>query len=90
MLGFCETASVAVSQAPSKSSGGMGGSALAANVLVGVGLGWVTQHYFPQTDPWGYVAGILLGFASGLWQVLKHEAGPATVKEKGSSKERDA
>jgi F0F1-type ATP synthase assembly protein I len=52
---------------------GVGGNVLAANVVVGVGLGWVAQHFFPAITPWGYGGGVILGTVSGFWQILKAE-----------------
>lgn len=49
------------------------GNVLVGNILVGLGLGWLVQHFVPGLKPWGYAAGIILGFASGLWQILKSE-----------------
>jgi len=44
---------------------------LLANVLVGLGLGWLAQHFLPGIKPWGYVGGILLGSLSGFYQLFK-------------------
>jgi F0F1-type ATP synthase assembly protein I len=52
---------------------GLSGNVLAGNVLVGVGLGYLAQRFFPGIKPWGYGAGVILGSISGFWQVLKHE-----------------
>jgi ATP synthase protein I len=49
------------------------GNVFVGNILVGLGLGWVAQHYFPGLKPWGYAVGLILGFASGLWQLLRGE-----------------
>jgi F0F1-type ATP synthase assembly protein I len=59
-------------KAPARNDG-MSGNMLVGNVLVGLGLGWVAQHYFPGIKPWGYGVGLIVGFASGLWQLLKAE-----------------
>lgn len=45
---------------------------LAANVFVGLGLGAVVQHFFSGVKPWGYVVGLLLGTASGFYQLFKN------------------
>ena len=44
---------------------------LAANVLVGFGLGWLVQHFFPGIRPWGLVGGLVLGSVSGFYQLFK-------------------
>lgn len=44
---------------------------LAANVLVGFGLGWLAQHFFPGIKPWGLALGIVLGAVSGFYQLFK-------------------
>lgn len=46
---------------------------LAANVVAGVGLGWLAQYFYPGIAPWGLAGGVVLGFISGLWQILKAE-----------------
>jgi F0F1-type ATP synthase assembly protein I len=51
----------------------LGANHLAGNVIVGVGLGWVAQYFFPQIAPWGYGVGVILGAISGFWQILKSE-----------------
>jgi F0F1-type ATP synthase assembly protein I len=60
-----------MTQQPDGGMGGMGANQLAGSVVVGVGLGWLAQHYFPSIAPWGYACGVILGAASGFWQVLK-------------------
>ena len=47
-----------------------GGYDLAANVLVGFGLGWLVQHFFGSLSPWGIVGGIILGSVSGFYQLF--------------------
>ena len=54
---------------------------LAGNILLGVGLGWVAQHYWPELKPWGYAVGILLGSVSGFYQLFKLQGRPSTPKE---------
>lgn len=49
---------------------------LAANIMVGLGLGWLAQRWFPELTPWGYVTGILLGSASGFYQLFKSQSRP--------------
>ena len=49
---------------------------LAANILVGLGLGWVVQRFFPGLKPWGYVGGLLLGAASGFYQLFTRYSRP--------------
>ncbi len=52
-------------------SGGASGYDLAANVLVGFGLGWLLQRHFSGLKPWGVVGGIVLGAVSGFYQLFK-------------------
>lgn len=33
-------------------------------ILVGVGIGWLVDHYLP-TDPWGKIGGFLFGVFAG-------------------------
>jgi F0F1-type ATP synthase assembly protein I len=49
---------------------------LAGNILVGLGLGWVAQHYFPGLSPWGYGVGIVLGSISGFYQLFRTQQRP--------------
>ncbi|MGH7442112.1 MAG: AtpZ/AtpI family protein [bacterium] len=51
--------------------GASGGYDLAACVLVGWGLGWASQRFLGVPAPWGLLAGILLGSASGFYQLFK-------------------
>lgn len=46
---------------------------LAGNILVGLGLGWLAQHFFPGLKPWGFVAGIVLGSVSGFYQLFRQQ-----------------
>jgi F0F1-type ATP synthase assembly protein I len=50
------------------------GQVMAASVLVGFGLGWLAEKKWPQISPWGIAAGVLLGAASGFWELFKINA----------------
>jgi F0F1-type ATP synthase assembly protein I len=54
---------------------------LAANIFVGLGLGWGAQKLWPGITPWGYAAGIILGTASGFYQLFKTQNGPPSQKK---------
>ena len=56
---------------------------LAANVLVGLGLGWGLQKLWPGIKPWGYAGGIVLGTASGFYQMFKAQQRSAKPKKQG-------
>jgi F0F1-type ATP synthase assembly protein I len=49
---------------------------LAANIIVGLGLGWLLQRFFPGLSPWGYAGGIILGSISGFYQLFKQQQKP--------------
>lgn len=49
---------------------------LAANIIVGLGLGWLAQRWVPDLKPWGYFAGIVLGSISGFYQLFRSQAKP--------------
>jgi F0F1-type ATP synthase assembly protein I len=68
---------------PNGGMGGMGANQLAGNVIVGVGLGWLSQHFFPSIAPWGYACGVILGAVSGFWQVLKANGALGPTGPKG-------
>lgn len=42
------------------------GTELLAALIVGGGLGWVTDTYLFDSTPWGLVAGLTLGAAAGV------------------------
>lgn len=46
---------------------------LVANIIVGLGLGWLAQWFWPAVRPWGYGAGIILGTFSGFYQIFKRQ-----------------
>jgi F0F1-type ATP synthase assembly protein I len=46
---------------------------LAANIIVGLGLGWLAQKLWPAIHPWGYGGGIILGTISGFYQIFKSQ-----------------
>ena len=56
---------------------------LAANVLVGLALGWGAQKLWPGIKPWGYAGGIVLGAASGFYQMFKAQQRSAKPKKQG-------
>ncbi|HTB21757.1 MAG TPA: AtpZ/AtpI family protein [bacterium] len=58
---------------------------MAANVLVGVGLGWLAQHFFPGIRPWGLAAGTVLGAVSGFYQLFKAQGRSKSGKKPGSA-----
>lgn len=58
----------------STGNGAAVGYDLAANVLVGFGLGWLAQHFFAGIRPWGLAGGIVLGSASGFYQLFKAQS----------------
>ena len=62
---------------------GLGANQLAGSVVVGVGLGWLSQHFFPSIAPWGYGCGVILGAISGFWQVLKANGALGRLNDKG-------
>ena len=45
-------------------------SELVAGVVVGAGLGWLTDRWF-GTTPWGLTVFLLLGFAAGVLNVMR-------------------
>jgi ATP synthase protein I len=45
-------------------------SELVAGVVVGAGLGWLTDRWF-GTSPWGLTVLLLLGFAAGVLNVMR-------------------
>lgn len=62
------------------------GQVMAASVLVGVGLGWLAEKKWPQISPWGLAAGVLLGAASGFWELFKVNAGMRDQRPDSDSK----
>ena len=56
---------------------------LAANVLVGLALGWGAQKLWPGLKPWGYAGGIVLGTVSGFYQMFKAQQRSAQPKKRG-------
>lgn len=46
------------------------GFEMAAAVFVGAGLGYLADQYF-KSEPWGMVAGIILGAMAGFWNLYK-------------------
>jgi F0F1-type ATP synthase assembly protein I len=47
------------------------GQIMAACVIVGLGLGYAAQYFFPNLKPWGMVVGLLLGAVSGIWEMYQ-------------------
>jgi F0F1-type ATP synthase assembly protein I len=60
---------------------------LAANIIVGLGLGWLAQRFWPGIAPWGYVGGILLGSASGFYQLFKNQSRPKPPTKAGDAEQ---
>ncbi|MEW6543157.1 MAG: AtpZ/AtpI family protein [Nitrospirota bacterium] len=42
------------------------GTELLASLIVGGGLGWLTDTYLFASSPWGLVVGLILGLAAGI------------------------
>ena len=61
-------------------------SELVAGVLVGAGIGWLIDKGL-GTLPWGMFVFALLGFAAGVWNVMR-QAGVAPGGVPGSTIER--
>lgn len=61
---------------------------LVANILVGLGLGWLAQRYLGVPQPWGMVGGLVLGSASGFYQLFRGEA-VARKPEPGPDRGKD-
>ncbi len=61
---------------------------LAANVLVGIGLGWACIHFFPSTSPWGFLGFMALGIVSGFWQLFRTQMRSAKRKQPGPDKDK--
>jgi F0F1-type ATP synthase assembly protein I len=70
-------------------SDSFGGNELVGNVIAGLGLGWLAQHFFPGIAPWGYAVGILLGALSGFYQVLKKNGALGPLKRQQKKKKDD-
>jgi len=43
---------------------------LFGGILVGLGLGWVVDHYV-HTTPWGMLVGTLLGLVAAIYTIVK-------------------
>ncbi|MFH0794926.1 MAG: AtpZ/AtpI family protein [bacterium] len=43
---------------------------MVAAPLVGAALGWGAQKLWPSISPWGIVAGVAVGFASGVRETI--------------------
>ena len=54
--------------------GSMAGTDLAANVIVGLVLGYLCQRFLPWSRPWGFLLFLFLGIGAGFWQLYKSEA----------------
>ena len=44
---------------------------LLGGIFVGLGLGWVVDHYVLHTTPWGMIVGCLLGMVAAVYAVVK-------------------
>jgi F0F1-type ATP synthase assembly protein I len=53
---------------------------LAANVVMGIGIGWVIMHFWPSTKPWSFLICMALGIISGFWQLYKTVLRPTKKK----------
>lgn len=58
-----------------------------AGVLVGAGIGWVTDQWF-GTSPFGLIVFLLLGFAAGVLNVLR-SAGVVEDQDARARREKD-
>lgn len=56
---------------------------LSANIIVGLALGWGAQKIWPGIHPWGYAGGIILGSASGFYQLYKNQQRNSRQKKAG-------
>jgi F0F1-type ATP synthase assembly protein I len=55
------------------SQGEIPGQDMAANVLVGLGLGYLLERFWPQIKPFGLAGGLVLGAVSGFYQLFMRE-----------------
>lgn len=53
-----------------------------AAIAVGAGIGWAIDH-FAETSPWGMVVFLLLGFCSGVLNVLRSAGMVAGFEQSG-------
>ena len=53
-----------------------------AGIAVGAGIGWAIDH-FAGTSPWGLIVFLLLGFASGVLNVLRSAGMVAGFEQNG-------
>jgi ATP synthase protein I len=63
-------------------------SELVAGVVVGAGLGWLTDRWF-GTSPWGLMILLLLGFAAGVLNVMRSAGVIAGNALDGTGSRRD-
>ena len=53
-------------------------ASLVSGVLVGVGLGWLIDHFSPlagvHTSPWGLIGGVLIGTGASIFNVVRASA----------------
>jgi ATP synthase protein I len=63
-------------------------SELVAGVVVGAGLGWLTDRWF-GTSPWGLMIFLLLGFAAGVLNVMRSAGVIAGNALDGTDSRRD-
>ena len=62
-----------VKDAPAEAGMNTGYQALGSlfgGIFVGLGLGWVVDHYV-HTTPWGMVVGCLLGLVAAIYTIVK-------------------
>ncbi len=43
---------------------------LIGGILIGLGLGWLSDHYL-HTLPWGMIAGAILGMVAGVYAIVR-------------------
>jgi F0F1-type ATP synthase assembly protein I len=70
-----------------KDSEASAGYDLVANIIVGLGLGWLVQHFWPGCKPWGYAGGVLLGSVAGFYQLFKMQNRNRSGKKKSVPKD---
>jgi ATP synthase protein I len=60
------------------------GIELVAALIVGLGLGWLADHYL-GTRPWGLIAGFFLGSAAGMVNAFRAVQGVGRVPPGGAA-----
>ncbi len=75
---------------PSNNRGASAGYDLVGNIVIGAGLGFVVDRYWPASHPWSLLGGFLLGMVSGFYQLFKQQDRPHHSGPKGKDDERPA